>query len=659
MSKGINMLRVADPLVDSVKEKFNSSLVKRAESRHVEQIGPNRYVVYGNSKLGDYYDEYYVSLIDGKYHCSCQEHSYGEYRRFCSHCLGVILYKRQHINDYIEEPLKSQIPNPQDDMFGFPKLPSKFTAFRPHQWKAIEDVVKAFEDGYKYVLLDANPGSGKTLIAETVRRLLKTKMVYTCSTIMLQEQFMQDFGEYARLIKGRSNYPTLSYPNRFRDGVTNLSAADCTDGGKGECPFCHIDGDTSKGNRKCPYRIAKLEASKSDVLVTNSAYFLYEANFGGENSVCSGAPFVVIDECDLLENTLMGFVSFSLSQKKIQQYDLKLPAKKTVDSAWVEWIEHEALPKLGKIFLDVNKSLGSVQRGSTAFVKLLRESNYLRKTIGKLKEIEPEIQKGSWVYTGYTEGHVEFKPVTVYQYAQDAIWQHGQKFLCMSGTVVSGDQYAVDLGIPDGEYKYLEVDYSFAKEHRPVFVVPVANMTYKTEEAETPKLIDGIIKVLDKYRDKRVLIHSVSKKLTFKIKDGIDKANLQRPVLTYTDQESKARVLTELKNQKNSVTIAYSFDRGVDLYDDLCECIVIAKLPMASLSDKQVNARLHSKGGETWYTVNTIRTLLQQSGRGVRHEHDHCDIWILDAQFVYNLLRKKRHLIPNWFKEALRLDQTL
>jgi len=655
VAKGPDMLRVGDPLVDSVKDKFRPSLVKRAESRQVEQTGPNEYIVYGNPKLDDYYEKYYVNFVDGKYYCSCQDHMYGEYRRFCSHCLSVILYKRQHMDD--EEPLEPKIPSPQDDMFGLPKLPAKFTAFRPHQWKAIQDVVKAFEDGYKYVLLDANPGSGKTLIAEVVRRLLKTKMIYTCSTIMLQEQFMRDFGGYAKLIKGRSNYPTLSYPEKFRDGVTNLSTADCTDGGRGECPFCQIDGSSKKGNWKCPYRLAKEAAKASDVLVTNSAYYLYESNFGGENSICHGSPFVVIDECDLLESKLMDFVSFSLSERRINQYNLRLPAKKTVESAWVEWIEDEALPKLQRALLGVEKSLATTKKGSATFIKLLREGKYLSKTVNKLSEIKPEIEKGSWVYTGYTEGHVEFKPITVRQYAHENIWQHGQRFLCMSATIVSGDQYAADLGIPEGEYKYLDVGYSFAKEHRPVFVVPVANMTHKTEEEETPKLVDGIVKVLDQYKDKRVLIHSVSKKLTFKIRDGL--AKLERPVLTYIDQETKNQVLLQLKDKKNSVTIAYSFDRGVDLYDDLCECIIIAKMPMADLSDKQVSARLHSKGGNIWYTVNTIRTLLQESGRGVRHENDRCDIWILDAQFITNLWRRSKHLIPKWFKEAVRFDKSL
>ncbi len=646
-----------DAKLNATKSKFRKTLVSRAEKREVIKKSHNRWWVIGNPKLNDYYPKYDVVYLPGQniYTCSCAEHYYGEARarRICSHVLAVILWRRKN-NDY------NTIPSPQDPMFGYPPIPAKFDAFRPHQWEAIEKVVSAFESGKKYVLLDANTGSGKTLIAETVRRLLDLKMVYTCTTIMLQEQFLRDF-PYAKLLKGRSNYPTLSYPDLFNDKFTNLSAADCTDGGKGSCPYCQINGSSELGNSSCPYKQAKIEAAKSNLLVTNSAYFLYESNFAGENSICDGSPFVVIDECDALESTLMSFCSFAMSARTLAKYEIGLPQKKTVEAAWTEWIDNAAIPKLTTHLSAVANDLKSSKPGSIEFVKLNREKNNLERTIKKLQEISPQIKEGSWVYTGYNDNKVEFKPVMIADYANDAIWSHGKKFLCMSGTIVSGSQFAYEHGIPEDEYQYIKVNYSFPVENRPVYVVPVANMTHKTQTEETPKLIDGIVKVLSrkKYQSERVLIHTVSAKLSNDIKTGLLKADLNRDILWYSDQDTKKQALNQYLKTPGAVLVSYSFDRGVDLPDDLCRCIIIAKIPFANLGDKQVSRRLYSKGGSLWYAINCIRTILQQCGRGNRHHNDWCDVWILDRQFIDNLWKNNKNLFPRDWTISVKMNMLL
>ncbi|MEM0135497.1 MAG: ATP-dependent DNA helicase [Thermoplasmatales archaeon] len=650
----------ADPIVQNTKDKFRPSLVKLAEKRlpFVKQIDKYNYIVMGSSKFHDEYDEYIVALnpTTNKYTCSCYGHYMGQSRqsRICSHVLACILYRKQNK----QKANGAEIPGPQDPMFGYPPLPSKFTCFREHQWKAIHDIVEAFSDGFKWVILEAPTGSGKTLIAEAVRRLLHKQMTYTCTTIMLQEQFMRDFGSYAHLIKGRSNYPTYTYPNLFRDGVTNLSAADCMGSRYVTCPYC-IDLKTGLSMENlCPYKIAKRQAREAQVLVTNSAYFLYDANFSG-SSICRESKFVVLDECDMIESKLMDFVSFSISNSKIAKYDLKLPAKKTIEQSWIEWIDDYAINKFSKIKSELIRARNNMVVGSREFIRAMREVKWLDQTISKLKMISPEMAEGNWVYTGYKENNIEFKPITVSKYAPDILWAYGEQFLCMSGTIVSAQQYAEDLNIPKDDYKFINVDYSFPKENRPVFAVPVANMTHKTESEETPKLIAGIIKILHKYPDKRVLIHTVSARLANAVISGLNKADLKRPIIGYNDSDTKMIALGEYKKHNNSVIVAYSFDRGVDLPEDLCSCIIICKMPFASLGDKQVSRRLYSKGGSIWYTVNCIRTTIQQCGRGVRHENDKCDSWIIDTQFITNIWKKSKHLIPRWWRDAVLFNKSL
>jgi len=99
--------------------------------------------------------------------------------------------------------------------------PAWVTGFRDTQVAAMIQVVEAFNHGADVVMLDAPTGTGKTLLAEMVRRAGGFRnALYVCNTIGLQDQFLSDF-PYAQLIKGRSNYIPL-------DGPPDATCADCS-----------------------------------------------------------------------------------------------------------------------------------------------------------------------------------------------------------------------------------------------------------------------------------------------------------------------------------------------------------------------------------------------------------------------------------------------
>ena len=51
--------------------------------------------------------------------------------------------------------------------------------------------------------------------------------------------------------------------------------------------------------------------------------------------------------------------------------------------------------------------------------------------------------------------------------------------------------------------------------------------------------------------------------------------------------------------------------------------------------------------------MQTVRSLVQMTGRAMRHEDDTCEIYIIDAQFMENVWKKSKHLLPEWWKEAI------
>ena len=317
-------------------------------------------------------------------------------------------------------------------------LPTWVEEIRPHQHYACAKIVSAFDQGAKVVLLDAPTGSGKTLIAEMVRQSLTTRGLYICSTLNLQEQFASDFHS-AMLLRGRSNYPSLDHPS--------ATAADCSkEKTHAVCPSCPPDDDHPVRMHcrwchpvsACPYEQAKSAAMRSDLVCTNLAYFLNEANYVGNISHNRG--LIVVDEADLLEDALLDFISVTVSPRQLKDYHLDPPTKRTVESVWLSW----ATDSLRRVDHLLRHGIPDTDLSAQ------RRRRHLRSLqVGLQRLLHPNhgIAGGNWVYTGYDQGAVVFKPIRVDQYARDFVWRHGTRFLLMSATTISFAAMAETLGI--------------------------------------------------------------------------------------------------------------------------------------------------------------------------------------------------------------------
>lgn len=303
-----------------------------------------------------------------------------------------------------------------------PELPQKFQEFRESQWMAIREIDAALDEGYKVVFVSAPTGSGKTLLAETVRRIRGIRGIYTCTTKTLQDQILREF-EYAKVIKGRANYPTLNNPD--------VTAADCNKR-KTSLPACNNCPGWSGGNSwgtdnpdmtdptlgnfswhctnchpwdECPYERAKMEAGSARLAVLNTAYFLAETNYV-DNSLFRGRGLALIDEADMLESELMRFIEVTITARDRKMLGVGLPEKKTVDESWVEWLVEEVLPACREKIKEVNPSpdlFGDFNvddlRLKKKLIQLLKKVKSLTKEV--VDEETGEIQyvlNDNWIY---------------------------------------------------------------------------------------------------------------------------------------------------------------------------------------------------------------------------------------------------------------------
>lgn len=705
---------------DNAKEvmyrKYAHSRVDRALKRTVVPY-KNRpaYSVRGEPSWGDAYDSYIVTYDSGtnRYACTCHQSKGGEYRSrgryMCTHVIAVDyhrtverfrgnldvedtgpeavsndvnvaaptisnvrptdVYKHERpstntvsIETNIDPNTASEaLPSLQDPEWGPVPFPPKFQQLRSHQWLAVQEIVSALRDpNIKAVFLDAPTGSGKTLIGECVRRLMNLPTVYLCTTKQLQQQFIDDF-PYAKLLQGRSNYPTQNYPDRFRPGddhplSDSITAADCAkrkipitcaeancsdpycEGGhwKWVCPLCDNPA-------MCAYTLAKQTALRADLAILNTAYYLAEANGPGE---FSRRKLIILDEADNIERSLLNYVEISISASIRKRLDIGMPAKKTVPKTWQVWIEGECLPAVEKALKESQAKLRMLKGDAR-----IKEARWHRRLARLKDQLEGcSVADGSWVYTGYKGANptVIFKPIKVDEFGPKLLWDHSEKWLLMSATFIDPYGMAEDLGLPASNIQIVQMPSSFPAERRPVYIIPRANMGYKSYEEEVPRMIQAVQDVMNAYPDERILVHSVSYKLTNALISGLN----SKRIMSYARAAERDMVLDKFRQTPGAVLIAPSLDRGVDLPDDECRVVVVAKIPFPDLSDKQTSARLYSKGGSRWYASSTIRTICQMTGRAMRSADDYCDIYILDRQFVSNLWKNKR-LMPKWWRDAV------
>lgn len=530
-------------------------------------------------------------------------------------------------------------------------------------------------------MLDAPTGAGKTLIGEVVRQIAQfkgwgTQALYVCTTKTLQSQFLDDY-PYAAVIKGRANYPTLDEPERFASkGLRHLDGGMCSirlcdNDMYPACDMCAIrdpdyefDGTNKFRHchychpfQNCPYRRAKDKALHSELAVANTSYFLTEANKVG-TFAGSKFPFMVVDEADTLESVLMSYVELSISRRVIDTLGVK-PPKVTVVQSWREWVT-TLIDKLKPRIEELEDKLEDMRTSNPAVIippNLLAEHERWVGYLSQCQYVDKSLadEPDNWVFNSAKDAQrLTLRPVTISGHAQQLFFNHSQKFLLMSATMISPHQMANDLGLLPEQWNSVHVGSTFPKERRPLHVRPTVSMTHKTSETGLPKLAAAVEDILRAYPEDRILIHTVSYDRARYLDDYFRLTEFRERIITYDAAEGREKTLQDFRRTPGAVLLAPSLERGVDLPYDACRVIVVAKVPFPNTSDAQVQRRLYgTQGGKSWYAVQTVRALVQMTGRGMRHADDTCTTFILDDQFRSNLWRNSRHLIPKWWTEAL------
>ncbi len=492
---------------------------------------------------------------------------------------------------------------------------SSFKTWRPHQKEAVEAIANSDK---QFFILNAPTGVGKSIIAIASALLSSEKTYITTHTKQLQDQYLKDFPEIVKTIKGRSNYQCLFFQE--------LTAENCIEQTKQRCPM----------RDQCPYKKAKQEVITSKVAIFNNAYYLTALNYTDQFPT---ADLVIIDETHLIEHSLMNFIECKLTKSQMDSLLLPYPTPK------------EDIIEYLKTLLDkIITHHSTLQEELKYAVKSEDQNNIqdLSKLIKKYQSIERNVKfllsnmDNTWIID-YTPLQITFKPIFVHPY-NEHIFAHGEKFLLMSATL---SKSIIDtLNLPKNECEYMEIPSPFPVENRPLVFTPRINMSYKTQQKALPILTKLINKVLDKHESEKGIIHTSSNKLANYIHEHCSHKDR---TLIATGQ-LKQQALEIHKKSKNTVLISPSLDTGVDFKYDDGRFQIIVNLPFPSLADKQVKKR--ARIDKNWYIGQMTNKLVQMYGRTNRAEDDYSTTYVFDERLYYYLKKYPNHF-PKWFIEAV------
>ncbi len=509
---------------------------------------------------------------------------------------------------------------------------------------------------HKYIFCEMPVGSGKSPVGITTSAYLNGKkgkgnsFIFTPQKI-LQRQYEDSFTPQELFsLYGKSNY------------TCDHKHTNCEFGSKFKprCPTCPSRDAYTKfmtsPNSVLNYQLGLIISSKIEVMKIKKRDLL------------------VLDEGHKLETFLTDFNSISITEYTCKKFGCKYTYSNNPNKVII-WMKDAYIPSFCSWVKDNMSILFQINDKLLEGTPLTKAEITFANEFIRFSEDLPNIQ----TYFMDTTENILLKSVIVkeqngFRFKQlfgkdnfkELILPLADKFLFMSATFPDIQSTYTDLGILPEEATFISVDSEFDKEKRPIIVLPSGKMTYGWDGESDDKvalrtnMISTITLICNEYhKEDNGVIHTSSyaiSKWLVKELEGLIPHTIIHHNPNNEDYISRDEAIANFT--KKSVGIGYapkllispSVTEGLDLIDDIARFNIIAKVPYLSLGDAWVKKRMtHSN---EWYKKQALISIIQASGRVVRHSDDWGNTYILDSSFsvLYNSMKR---YIPKWWNSAI------
>ena len=520
-----------------------------------------------------------------------------------------------------------------------------FTTPRRYQLETISEIEDAITKGYRYIVLEAGTGSGKSAVAAALSGMFDSTYILTI-TKQLQDQYLRDFANLGfTKVKGRSNFKCKKYSE---DGIKQTCEfGRCAVEGY-PCRYSlknHADGEITRENT-CEYYYQKYMGLTSQTTVANYPYMFLELNYVED---FKKRDLMILDEAHNIESMIMNQLTLEFDRHDLKEYVNFNLSKERVDSLnsgdYTDWINF-----ITEIRNRYESELSKIEDIDRPY--LIEKKMFIKNQIANCSRFLDQFQLNPemWIFDYDREFAVaQFKPLKVDSYAYESIFRYADVCIFMSATILDYRLFARWLGISPDEIYAIRRKSPFDIKRNPIKTCGDYNMSYSHLEKSAPETLDAINDILNRHKNEKGIIHTVSGQCRDFLVD-----NIATDRFIFHDVENRSQVIDEFKDcEKPLVLVSPSVGEGVDLPGDECRFQIIYKIPYPDLGDKQVAMRnaLDSK----WYEYRTSLAMVQAHGRGMRFEDDYCTTYFIDSR-LKGFVRddaSSNNFIPDTFRQAI------
>ena len=514
----------------------------------------------------------------------------------------------------------------------------------------------------KFFLLNLPVGSGKSHLAlmiadwykKNVNKMAKVDII--TNSKLLQDQYSNEYESISDL-KGKDNYECEQY------------SCSCAQGAE----FNRLNKTSCEA---CPYTYAKESFISGNMSLTNFYLYILYAIYNPKLLESRDSRVLIVDEAHEFDDVMSDFITIKITETMIKRFkfsdeysimkQLKGVTSITQYVDFLKYLNGEVLTTLesmekgmssaprnvkqDKRDLKINKVIG----GKNSDVKLMQLATDLRQLQLKIEIFLKEYKENpnNWVLESYYNEKVKQKelslePIWAYDYLDKYVFSNYDMVVLMSGTILDKSLFCQLNGLDVGKAVYYSIRSPFNPKNRPIFYMPLGKMSYKSKEETFKKYVPYIKKLLDKYKNKKGIIHTNS----FELAKWIEGA-IKDPRLIFHDSSNKDEMLKLHKESSEpTVIVSPSMDTGVSFDNDDARFQIIAKVPYPSLGSQK--NKLRQSNNPDWYSWKTVSGLIQMTGRPVRSNIDYADTIIIDGGFG-DVIKHSSHFIPDWIQEAIK-----
>ena len=520
---------------------------------------------------------------------------------------------------------------------------------RANQKAVLLEIDKAFQEGKKFIILEAPVGSGKSPVAMTFARKFNDSHILTPQK-SLQNQYYEDFEEDSVLMKGRNAYPCTRGKNKriYLKVISDIHKGHVKQPGPGEdnCATAPCRNSETVFNLcvqaqgVCPYTAAIETAQQHHTVIHNIHSFIFQTNFGEK---FEKRKLLVVDEAHLIEGIIRDFITKKVTVRGMVEA-IDTPNEASVES----WCD----------FFELDKFLPPLSKSEETMKEL--DENYVTEQDRYLEQILAFREKADYYGDAFTVKRIpnmvgercisttfEFIPHNVGNAPTNLIFQYGEHVLLMSGTIYDKTMFCKSIGIKPDDAYFIRVPSTFPLKTRPIYLKPdyQVDTSFANWDDNFKEMIEKINKILKIFHDVKGLIHVPS----YQAAEDIASWLPHNRVITHDKSNLQEKLQEFYASTDAKVFLSPVCQQGVDFKYDRARFQIVLRIPYLNTSDEYVNYVV--KNDFTKYNYWALLTFGQQIGRVNRAEDDFGATFLMDSRFNKFIANNKSKL-PQWLKDS-------